>query len=97
MTILNEFEQGHISYLAFVLQKDSEFLDQFNYHLIDIMESGLIHNTIMKWLGNPYTLAMLQGAAPLGYDDVFFLALVVSAGASFGIGILLLELLIRHH
>ena len=42
---------GHFS---FGLQKDSEFGQIFNYHLLKMQQSGILEGLHKKWLESPY-------------------------------------------
>ena len=83
------------SYGSFALQKNSEFKQMFDYHLMKARQSGLLGLTIDKWLRegkpDPGSSVFNDEATPLGFDNLLFMVLVVSAGAGASVLVDLLE------
>ena len=46
---LAKFEDFVTSFDTFGLQKDSEFLDIFNHHLVHMLQGGILDKLLIKW------------------------------------------------
>ncbi len=73
------------SQLAFAFQKDSEFRNIFNYHIIKIAQSGMLKQAIFEWINGetPDDLSkqiFQSGAFSLGYENLFFPMMVMLVG-----------------
>ena len=64
--------------LAFGFQKDSPYLDIFNFYLKEMIEKGVMKASSKKYEGLPQICPDLNGA-PLGFESCFaaFLALIL--------------------
>ena len=85
--------------VALAFQKDSEFLDLFNYYIIRMFQSANIEFLLHKWVGQRKPMDTCEKnqleAASLGYSNLLFPTLVLSSGGLFAILIILLEKLFR--
>jgi len=84
--------------MVFALQKDSELRAAFNYHLTSLHQAGVNNRLSHNWLeeGRPSDMSdriFIDEASVLGYDNLFFPALIVSFGSASAIGLLILETL----
>ena len=93
---LVNFEEKAIVHGGIGLQKDSEFKNVFDYHIIKMKQSGLLSQWYHKWMqhgipGDMTHRIFVQASAPLGFANLFFPALVFLLGVVGGVLALLLE------
>ncbi len=87
---LRSFQDALASQLAFGLQKDSEFREIFDHHILRLRESGALQLLEKKWLrdSSPDDRSdriFQEEATQLGYDNLFFPAGVLMVGVLSGI------------
>ncbi len=92
---LAQLEDSIFSALGIALQKDSEFLDVFNFHLLKMWNTGHIDKLIKKWTEDgpkdDSKRIFVDDAVPLGFDSVLFMALIMLGGMSTSVAILAFE------
>lgn len=76
---------------GFGLQKDSEFLDGFNFHLRHLKESGMFYKNRIKWISSSEIRKSNSQTeiVVLGYENLLFPFLILAFGC-LGAGILVL-------
>ncbi len=75
--ILMDFHDKIEGMLGFTMQKDSEFLDCFNYHINSLQEQGILQQLQFKWMEQsaPDDISnriFVADAQALGYNNLFF-------------------------
>ncbi len=95
---LKNFDDKHETTIAIGLTKDSEFKDFLNYHLLKIREAGLHHWLEIKYGISNNELSTRESkehldAEPLGYENLTFAVLIVTAGVIISVAIALLEVI----
>ena len=75
-----------------MLQKDSEFLQIFNYYLLRQFETGILKRILHEQ--EEKVIGILE-PEPLGYDNVVFLSSVLVGGICVSLVLLLVEAVIK--
>ena len=82
--ILDRMEDRLIGYLAVGLQKNSEFKEVFDFHLLNIMQTAVMDKEIRKYMeGNRPDASVQRGvseAEALGPESLMFLQLLMIWG-----------------
>ena len=65
-----EIRETVVLYLSLVLQKDSEFTEVFNYHLLKMMENGKMEAMKLRWMTSSNQEFGISNAIQLGYENV---------------------------
>ena len=94
------FRDTITSQLGFAFQKNSEFRDLFNYHLIKITQSGMLKLLMSKWLldRRPADYSgriFLDDSMSLGYENLFFPMTIMMVGLAAALIIFMMELMLR--
>ncbi len=96
---LLHFEEGVPSHVAIGLQPDSELRRCFDFHILQMMENGIVRKILDKWmLGKPKDMShriFVEEAQALGYDNLFFPATVLAAGCLVSLILSIFEKLLR--
>ncbi|TRY72054.1 hypothetical protein TCAL_17138 [Tigriopus californicus] len=76
---------------GFGLQKDSEFLDVFNYHLHHFKETGMLYKNHVKWIAPNHARGSSTQSEKvvLGYENLLFPFLILACGC-LGAGIVVI-------
>jgi len=72
-------------HVGFVVKKGSEFKGLFNYNLLKLRTSGLLHFLELKWFQarRPQSLRVnSEDSSALGYDNLFFPSAALVLGAA---------------
>ena len=83
-----EVRDAIVLYNSLVLQKDSEFTELFNYHLLKMQETGTVERMKLRWIFNANQEFGMTEAVKLGYENVMLpfnacaLGIIVAAGLS---------------
>ncbi len=93
---LKHFDDAVTTQLAFGLQKDSEFRNLFNFHLNKLKQTGVLKLLVHKWLEEEkpadWSHRIFQDdAMSLGYENLFFPAMIMLIGISAGMFVLGVE------
>jgi hypothetical protein len=80
------FAEAIPTQMLLALQKNSELRPLFNFHLLDMIQSGVAARLTHRWLKEaapPDTSERIfvEEARPLGYDNLFFPSAVLTVGA----------------
>ncbi len=99
-TYVHNFEERIEGQLAFAFQKDSEIKEIFDYHVLKMKQSGVMKKLDNKWShkSKPSDLSshyFPQAAVNLGYENLFFPALIILFGIFSGLVVLLYEVLAK--
>ncbi len=76
--------------LAFALQKDSPYLEAFNYNMKQLIQAGILDQIHKKFASPPQYCPDFSGQA-LGFNSCITAFLTMIAGASLGILVFLIE------
>ena len=83
-------EELNINQVTIALQKDSEFTEPFEYHVLKMRQSGLLSQSALKWLPQPKR--DLPGcqleAKQLSFDNLLFLFVILLGGVVIAAGYL---------
>ena len=85
-----------MTHIPIAYQKDSEFHDLFDYHLMKLKQAGIFDRIISRYLADPPLTIGISEANQLGYNNLVVPLIVLSFGCFGGIVILLLERLFRY-
>ncbi len=82
---LDNLDDAKIDHGAFAMQKDSEFLRLFNYHVVKLFHAGIIDFTVHKWLNLRRPDDVCGGKAPdtarpLGYENLSLPSMILAGG-----------------
>ncbi len=93
---LMDFQEMTKGVLGFGLQKDSEFKPAFNYYIVKLRELGILDEIFARWIKENMPDDMserifVEDASVLGYDNLFFPAMVLLAGFIGGVVVVLYE------
>ncbi len=85
ITTLTDFDGKLEGVIAIGLQKNSEFKAAFDYHIMDMKQSGVLHEIYNMWIESDETDDMtdrifVQDAFSLGFDNLFLPAIIVALG-----------------
>ncbi len=90
-----DFEDRVSSQIGIGLQKDSELTDVFNYHILDMIQGGIVKHLIQKWVfkkPTDYTSRIFgQDAKPIGTENMYFPVSLLSAGVIVCLTVLSIE------
>lgn len=75
---------------AYGFQKDSPYLDVFNFHFKKLKENGVYDQIVMKYKPRPQVCPDFSGQ-PLGFGSCISLFLIILAGHVFGLSLMLIE------
>jgi hypothetical protein len=75
-----EITDGVNGQVAWAFQKESEFTDFFNYHLLKLQERGVMHKIVRDWSYSPSESYWVPDAISLGYDNTLFPFLILLGG-----------------
>ena len=67
-----DIEEATTKYASIALQKDSEFKEIFNYHIMKLFEMGVVDRLRRKYLFRHDEDYGLLDAVSLGYENLFF-------------------------
>ncbi len=75
---------------------DSEFRDAFNYHILKMAQSGVLDKILHKWLqkrkpADRSGKIFVEEPVSLGYDNLFFVVLVLLSGIGLALGMVAVE------
>jgi len=90
------FKEAIPTQMLLALQKDSELAPLFNFHLQDLIQSGLAARLAHQWLkaaAPPDATERIfsEEARALGYDNLFFPSAVLSFGVAFALALVAAE------
>lgn len=83
------------AYATLALQKDSEFLELFNYYILKEYEHGILKKLFHTYYTKLYTREQfsMSEPQPLGYESVLFTFSCLGLGATTSLGIAIVELI----
>ena len=87
---------SYMTHVPIAYQKDSEFHDLFDYHLMKMKQSGIFDKIMSSYLADPPLTIGISEANQLGYNNLVVPLFVLSFGCFGGIVILMLERLFRY-
>ncbi len=76
---------------GFTYPQDSEFRSMFDFHLMKLIQSGVVHNVHTKWFVLPPLQIGMQEAVSLGYDNMLFTFIVLAVGIGLAVVALVFE------
>ena len=93
LTLLKTDDESH-AYAALALQKDSEFLDLFNYYILKEYEHGILKRLFRTNYGGLFTREQFSINEPqaLGFENVLFTFSCLAVGVIASLGIATVEL-----
>ncbi len=77
---------------GFTYPPDSEFRAMFDFHLLKLIQSGVVHNMQVKYFTPPPLTIGVQEAESVGYDNMLFIFILLA----FGIGVSFVMLSYEH-
>ncbi len=91
---VNNFQERRKSHVAFGLQKGSDLVELFNFHIMKLKKSGVLSKLWFKWMesSKPEDYSdriFIPDAVALGYDNLIFLVVLLLGGLALS-GILVL-------
>ena len=85
-------QESLATYLAFGLQKDSEFTETFNHFLLRLKEGGFLETLKQKWIPYASESDSLQQEQEVSlHVSVYYPFVLVAIGILIGVGMVLLE------
>ena len=88
-----KMDDSAYSWGAFGLQKDSEFLEVFNYYLLREFENGIKDRLYRKYYSDMYVNKQfgMREPQPLGYENVIFTFVCLAIGMTLSMVIAIIE------
>ncbi len=99
LVVLMDFEEREYHQIAIGLQRDSELLDMFNFHLVRMRETGMLNHILHKWMSNRQPAdwskrIFVDDPLQLGFDNLFGPLTIGLVGIGLGCGLTILEIVI---
>ncbi len=92
---LIHFEDTIPSQIGIGLPPGSELRRCFDFHIMQMTQSGILHSILDKWLvRKPNDMShriFAKEAEPLGYDNLIFLAIIILVGCFLSLMLFLIE------
>ncbi len=92
---LLHFEDAISTQISIGLPRGSELRRCLDFHILDMKQSGILKNILDKWLMKiPQDMSnriFVPDAKPLGFDNLFFLAIIITIGCGLSLTLLLIE------
>ena len=96
---VDDMTDRFVTFIAFGLQKNSEFKQLFDYELLKMKQSGVILHEAYKWLRNRLPekgrSPFVEEATPLGYNNLLFPGLILLVGIAMSLALVFLEFTIK--
>ena len=93
---LLKMDDESYAYASFALQKDSEFLELFNYYILKEYEHGILKKLFRTYYNKLYTRQQfsMKEPEPLSYGNVIFTFSCLVLGVATSLGIAIVELIV---
>ena len=84
-----DIEERNFNQMTLALRKNSEFTEAFEYHVLKMWQSGLLHQSALRWLPQPPK--ELPGcqleAKQLSFDNLLFVFVMLLGGVILASGL----------